>query len=268
MNWIKVLFVCCFASLLVFSGTGTTASASLIDSADIENFMDKAIQAKMKEQHIPNATVSVVSNGKVIFEKGYGYANVEDQTRTNPEMTMFRIGSLSKLFTWTAIMQLVERGILDLDTDVNEYLDFEIPSKLEGSDQGDSEPITLHHLMTHTPGFEDYADSIFRLSADKKPSLNEYVRQYMPARVFPPGEVMAYSNYGTALAGYIVEQVSGMSFPEYVEKNIYQPLGMKHSTFRQPIPEILSPNMAHGYRYVNGENFKGEFKLFPNLLGA
>ena len=212
MNGFKItLILCWFLSVMVFSGA-QSASASLIDSADIENFMDKAIQAKMKEQHIPNATVSVVSNGKVIFEKGYGYANVENQTRTNPEMTMFRIGSLSKLFTWTAIMQLVERGILDLDTDVNEYLDFEIPSKLEGSNQGDSEPITLHHLMTHTPGFEDYADSIFRLSADKKPSLNEYVRQYMPARVFPPGEVMAYSNYGTALAGYIVEQVSGMPF--------------------------------------------------------
>ena len=262
-----ILIFCWFLSIIFFSVT-QSASANSIDSADVESFIDKMIQEKMKEQQIPNATVSVVRNGKVIFEKGYGYANLEDQTRIEAEKTMFRMGSVSKLFTWTAVMQLVERGMLDLDTDVNEYLDFEIPSKLEESDQGDTEPITLHHLMTHTPGFEDYADSIFRLSADKKPSLDEYVRQYMPARVFPPGEVMAYSNYGTALAGYVVEQVSGMPFPEYVEKNVYQPLGMKHSTFRQPIPEKLTPHMAQGYRYVNGEYRKGEFEFVPEPAGS
>ena len=268
MNRFKMtLIVCWFLSFIFFSAT-QSASANSIDSADIEFFMDKMIQEKMKEQHIPNATVSVVSNGKVIFEKGYGYANIEDQTQIDPKKTMFRMGSVSKLFTWTAVMQLVERGILDLDTDVNEYLDFEIPSKLEGTAQGDTEPITLHHLMTHTPGFEDYADSIFRLSADEAPSLEKYVQQYMPARVFPPGEVMAYSNYGTALAGYIVEQVSGMPFSEYVEKNIYQPLGMKHSTFRQPIPEKLSPYLAQGYRYVNGEYLKGEFEFVPEPAGS
>ena len=98
--------------------------------------------------------------------------------------------------------------------------------------------------------------------------LNEYVRQYMPARVFPPGEVMAYSNYGTALAGYIVEQVSGMPFPEYVEKNIYQPLGMNHSTFLQPLPEKLSSHMAQGYRYVNGEYRKGDFEFVPEPAGS
>ena len=268
MNKFKMaLIVCWLLNFIFFSGT-ESASANSIDSADIEIFMDKMMQEKMKEQHIPNATVSVVSNGKVILEKGYGYANVEDQTVIDPEKTMFRMGSVSKLFTWTAVMQLVERGMLDLDTDVNEYLDFEIPTKLEGAQQGDTEPITLHHLMTHTPGFEDYADSIFRLSADKAPSLEEYVRQYKPARVFPPGEVMAYSNYGTALAGYIVEQVSGMPFPEYVEKNIYQPLGMKHSTFLQPLPEKLSPHMVQGYRYVNGEYLKGDFEFVPEPAGS
>ena len=262
-----ILIFCWFLSIIFFSVT-QSASANSIDSADVESFIDKMIQEKMKEQQIPNATVSVVRNGKVIFEKGYGYANLEDQTRIEAEKTMFRMGSVSKLFTWTAVMQLVERGMLDLDTDVNEYLDFEIPSKLEESDQGDTEPITLHHLMTHTPGFEDYADSIFRLSADKKPSLDEYVRQYMPARVFPPGEVMAYSNYGTALAGYVVEQVSGMPFPEYVEKNVYQPLGMKHSTFRQPIPERLSHIWLKVIGMLTVNIVKANLNLFPNLLGA
>ncbi len=268
MNWIKVLFVCCFASLLVFSGTGTTASASFIDATEIEAFMDKAIEEKMEEFHIPNATVSVVSDGKVILEKGYGYASLEDQEKTNGATTMFRLGSVSKLFTWTAVMQLVEQGKLDLDTDINEYLDFEIPSKLEVGGLVETEPITLHHLMTHTPGFEDYPDSILRISADEQLPLHEYVREHMPARVFPPGEVTAYSNYGTALAGYIVEGVSGIPFSEYVEKNIYQPLAMNQSTFRQPLPEELSPNLAQAYRFVDGEYRKGDFEFLPEPAGS
>ncbi|WP_157087633.1 serine hydrolase domain-containing protein [Oceanobacillus damuensis] len=230
--------------------------------------MDKVLQEKMEKSHIPNATVSVVSDGKVIFEKGYGHANLEDQKMVDAEKTMFRMGSVSKLFTWTAVMQLVEQGSLDLKTDINEYLDFEIPSKLKGGGLREAEPITLFHLMTHTPGFEDYADSIFKLSADQLLPLREYVREYMPARVFPPGEVTAYSNYGTALAGYIVEQVSGLPFPEYVERNIYEPLEMKQSTFRQPLSEELSSNMVQAYRFVDGEYRKGDFEFVPGPAGG
>lgn len=268
MKWFKVLLtVCCFTSLTVFSGT-ETASASSIGSADIETFMDRAIQEKMEEFHIPNATVSVVQDGKVILEKGYGYADLEDHVKVDPQKTMFRIGSISKLFTWTAVMQLAEQGKLDLDADINEYIDFDIPSRLEDPGSRDARPITLFHLMTHTPGFEDYVNAIFRLSPDEALPLDKYVREYMPARVFPPGEVIAYSNYGTALAGYIVEQVSGMPFPEYVDKNIYQALGMNNSSFLQPLPEQLSPNMAQGYRYVDGEYRKGTFEFVPGPAGS
>ncbi len=262
-----LLIVSCFTGLTVFSNP-SIASAILIDSPDIEALMDKVLQEKMEKSHIPNATVSVVSDGKVIFEKGYGHANLEDQKMVDAEKTMFRMGSVSKLFTWTAVMQLVEQGSLDLKTDINEYLDFEIPSKLKGGGLREAEPITLFHLMTHTPGFEDYADSIFKLSADQLLPLREYVREYMPARVFPPGEVTAYSNYGTALAGYIVEQVSGLPFPEYVERNIYEPLEMKQSTFRQPLSEELSSNMVQAYRFVDGEYRKGDFEFVPGPAGG
>src|SRR5690606_3079510 len=142
--------------------------------------------------------------------------------------------SISKLFTWTAIMQLVEQGKLDLQTDINEYLDFEIPATLVvGANKEQPKPITLFHLMTHTPGFEDYSSSIYKLSAEEMPSLEQYVKEYLPERVYPPGEVIAYSNYGTALAGYIVEQVSGIPYSEYIEENIFKPLEMNYSTFQQ-----------------------------------
>src|SRR5699024_10909955 len=113
----------------------------------------------ISEENIPNAAVSVVHDGEVIFEKGYGYADIASETPVDPETSLFRIGSISKLMTWTAIMQLVEQGKLDLDTDINEYLDFEIPAYADT-------PITLRHLLTHTPGFEDYASEIFVLEEE------------------------------------------------------------------------------------------------------
>lgn len=245
-------------------------SPGVIHSQDLESFMDTVLLEKMEELHIPGATVSVVAGGEVIFEKGYGYARLDDQVRVEADKTMFRIGSASKLFTWTAVMQLVEHGKLDLNVDINEYLDFQIPSKLvrSSSDQTEVKPITLAHLMTHTPGFEDYADAIFRLSEENTLPLYEYVRTYMPARVFPAGQVLSYSNYGTALAGYIVEQVSGMPFADYIEQNIYTPLGIQNSTFRQPLPESLSPHLAQAYRYVDGDFRAAEFEFVPEPAGG
>ncbi|MBS4202174.1 serine hydrolase [Bacillus sp. FJAT-49732] len=269
MKIYKWVFIISLFTSLMMGFRPSSFAASSTDFTDIETFMDKVVQEKMEESHIPNATISVVSDGEVIFEKGYGYANIDEKKEVDAKNTMFRIGSASKLFTWTAIMQLVEQGKLDLSTDINQYLDFEIPAKLaRGSNNAEPEPITLTHLMTHTPGFEDYADSIFRLSSDKALPLDQYVRQYLPARVFPAGEVVAYSNYGTALAGYIVEQVSGVPFSEYVEQNIYKPLEMGHSTFRQPLPAELSNNLAHGYRYVNGEFHEGKFEYVPEAAGS
>lgn len=117
--------------------------------------LDRLMEEKIAEYHIPNAAISVVYDDEVIFAKGYGFADMTTKTPVDPETSLFRIGSISKLLTWTAVMQLVEQGKLDLDTDVNEYLDFTIPAYEQ------SQPITLRHLLTHTPGFEDYANKIF-----------------------------------------------------------------------------------------------------------
>ena len=202
--------------------------------------------SEMKTNHFPGAVVSVVKDGQLFFQKGYGYADLEKQTPVDPSATIFRIGSTTKLFTWTAVMQLAEQGKLDLDEDINTYLDFKIPSTFP-------QPITLKNLLSHTPGFEEQNDGHFATRAEDMTSLDQYLKEHIPARVFPPGKIAAYSNYGAALAGYIVERVSGMPFAEYVEKNIFTPLGMTRSTLRQPLPAALASDLSNGYHYAQGD---------------
>jgi len=245
-------------------------SASNIQDTGLEAFFDNTMNSKLEKYHIPNATVSVVKDGEIVYKKGFGFADIENNVPVDADTTLFRIGSTSKLITWTAVMQLVEAGKLDLNADVNAYLDFKISPRLEKSlKKTTTEPITMIHLMTHTPGFEDYPDMLFRLSADELLPLNEYIKNYQPARVFPAGEVAAYSNYGTALAGYIVERVSGLPFSEYVEKNIITPLNMKNSTYRQP-PTLDSPaRIAKPYRFINGSYTEASFEyLLPEPAGS
>lgn len=269
-NLRKVLSICLVLSFIVFPINLKQASALTpeLNTADLEAFLDRVIGAQMDELNIPNLTVSVVAEGEVILSKGYGYADMEKKTPVDADRHMFRIGSTSKLFTWTAIMQLVEQGKLDLDTDVNEYLDFAIPSMLEYGSKKEVGPITIRNLMNHTPGFEDYMTDVFNLVEEDMITLEEYVKSRRPARVFPPGEVTAYSNYGTSLAGYIVEVVSGIPFEQYIEENIYVQLGMEHSTFRQPLPAHLAPHMSKPYRYVNGDFAEAKFELFSAPAGS
>ena len=164
----------------------------------------------------------------------------------SPDSTLFRPGSISKLFTWTAVMQLVQQGKLDLDRDINDYLDFKIPPAF-------GKPITLRNLMTHSPGFEETIKELFIPENKKLVPLKDYLTNHMPKRIFPPGEVPAYSNYGATLAGYIVERVSGRLFNDYVTENIFKPLGMQHSSFAQPLPADLKPLMSEGYEVGSGK---------------
>jgi CubicO group peptidase (beta-lactamase class C family) len=211
-----------------------------LTKADFETFLDALIPSQLRNRNIAGAVVSVVKDGQVLFQKGYGYADVEEKKPVLPDQTLFRPGSISKLFTATAVMQLVEQGKLDLDRDVNDYLDFPIPKTYP-------EPVTLRQLLTHTGGFQETLKNLFVAhESDIKP-LRTYLVNEMPARIFPPGKIPSYSNYGFTLAGYIVERVSGEKFERYVENHILKPLGMNHSTFDQPLPPQFAPQMSKGY---------------------
>ena len=224
------------------------------DPAEMEAFLDDLLAQEIEENHIAGAAVSVVKDGKLFFAKGYGYADLENKIPVDAEHTIFRIGSVTKLFTWTAVMQLVEQGKLDLDADVNTYLDFRIPDTYP-------QPITLRHLMTHTAGFEDLHVEMVILKEEDMIPQREWLVSHIPARVRPPGEVAAYSNFGAALAGYIVARVSGQSYSQYVQEHILNPLGMKSSTAQWPMPSALSARVSVGYMYDNGA-----FQVFPRLI--
>jgi CubicO group peptidase (beta-lactamase class C family) len=225
------------------------------DPAELEAFLDGLFAEQMEEHHIAGAAISVVRDGKLFFAKGYGYADLEEGIPVDPEQTVFRIGSVTKLFTWTAVMQLVEQGKLDLEADVNTYLDFRIPDTYP-------QPVTLRHLLTHTAGFEDlYVDFITLESEDLLPQ-GAFLASHIPARVRPPGECAAYSNYGTALAGYIVARVSGQTYDQYIQENILDRLGMAHSTVLATLHPEVSAHESVGYLYE-----EGAFRVFPKFYG-
>ncbi|MBC7991451.1 MAG: beta-lactamase family protein, partial [Luteimonas sp.] len=219
--------------------------------ADIEAWLDGYMPYAIKTGDIAGAVVVIVKDGQVLAERGYGYADVAKRTPVDPQLTLFRPGSVSKLVTWTAVMQLVEQGKLDLDRDVNTYLDFKIPPR-------DGKPVTLRNIMTHTGGFEEAVKNIMFYDPAKLASLGDYLKAWTPTRIFAPGTTPAYSNYATALAGYIVERVSGQSFDDYVDRNIFAPLGMDHSSFRQPLPKRLAATMSKGYTLGSGDASKYE----------
>jgi CubicO group peptidase (beta-lactamase class C family) len=226
------------------SAPAATAAHELT-AGDANAWLDGYVPYALATGDIAGAEVAIVKDGAVVTERGYGFSDVEKRTPVDPKLTMFRPGSVSKLITWTAVMQQVEAGKIDLDADINKYLDFQVTGM-------GGKPITMRNLMQHTAGFEEHAKGVISVS-NNLPTFEEMLKARVPARIFPPGSTPAYSNYGASLAGYIVERVSGEPFDAYLEKHIFQPLDMTHSSFRQPLPAALEPFMARGYRVASGE---------------
>jgi CubicO group peptidase (beta-lactamase class C family) len=232
---------------------GTAAGAATAErrgaeltATDLEAFLDGLMPQQIERADIAGAVVSVVKDGKVLFEKGYGYSDVEKKTPISPQDTLFRPGSISKLFTWTAVMQQVEQGKLNLDSDVNQYLDFKIPPTF-------GKPTTLRDIMTHRSGFEETIKDLFVSSQPDLTPLAKYLPSHLPAQIFAPGTVPAYSNYATTVAAYAVQRVSGEDFYDYVDNHFFKPLNMTRATFRQPLPDSLKPFMSQGYNLGSGK---------------
>jgi CubicO group peptidase (beta-lactamase class C family) len=221
------------------------AGAHPLTAEDLNAWLDGFMPYAIGRGDIPGAVVVVVKDGQVLTERGYGYADVAKKVKVDPKTTLFRPGSISKLFTWTALMQQVEQGKVDLNADVNKYIDFKIPP-YEGK------PVTVLNLMTHTPGFEEAVKDLITLGEKTAVPYDALLKRWTPKRIYAPGTTPAYSNYGASLAGYIVQRTSGEPFDAYLENHIFRPLGMQHSTFRQPLPANLKPLMAEGY--VSGKD--------------
>jgi CubicO group peptidase (beta-lactamase class C family) len=237
----------------------TTSGAHPLTTEDLGAFFDGILPLQLERSDIAGASVLVMKDGNVLLEKGYGYADIKTKKPVDPATTMFRLASISKLFTWISVMQLEEQGKLNIDADVNQYLDFRIRPAF-------GKPITLHNLMTHTGGFEEVLDDIILTDPRKAISLREDLIRNQPIRLFPPGEIPAYSNYGVGLASYIVQRASGEPFAEYVQGHIFAPLGMTHSSFHQPLEKPLEYHDSLGYRGNTTKPPVG-FEIF-NPVGA
>jgi CubicO group peptidase (beta-lactamase class C family) len=214
--------------------------AHVLTAQDLDAWLDGYMPYALHSGDVAGAVVVVVKNGAVLSARGYGYADIAKKTPVDPYRTMFRPGSVSKLVTWTAVMQQVEAGKIDLDADVNRYLDFKIP-------EFNGQPITMRQIMTHTSGIEEQAKYLIVDDVKGMMSLEQFVKHWTPRRIYAPGTTPAYSNWATTLAAYIVQRVSGVDFKDYVDQRVFAPLGMKYSTFRQPLPAALVPYMAVGY---------------------
>ncbi|MEZ4585042.1 MAG: serine hydrolase domain-containing protein [Gemmatimonadales bacterium] len=263
----RLLFSLAASAALAVTGAAQPPSPSaapergLRGAAELEAFVDGMMTAYLHDHHVAGAVVTVVGQGEIVLSKGYGYADVGRREPVDPDRTLFRVGSVSKLFTWTAVMQLVEQGKLDLEADVNGYLDFEIPSTYP-------EAITLRHLMTHTAGFEEDPRGLISEDSTAIGPMGPWLVAHLPARVRPPGHSSSYSNWGTALAGYIVERIAGEPFSDYVARHILEPLGMTDATAHQPLPPRLASQMSGGYEWSGGAFLPHGFEYLPGAAPA
>jgi CubicO group peptidase (beta-lactamase class C family) len=233
------------ALVALAAAAGAETAPGPSDTREAEAFFDGVVPALLEAYHVPGLVLSVVRDGRVVLAKGWGLADVETGRPMDPERTLVRVASVSKLVTATAAMQLVAQEKLDLHADVNRSLEgFRIEDAF-------GEPVTLHHLLTHTAGFDDRFLHSGRAYGSVLPPLRDYLAARMPPRVMPPGRVVSYSNHGIALVGHLVERASGLSFSDYVQRHVFDPLGMTRSRFFLRVP--LDPELAVPYRWAEGE---------------
>lgn len=219
-----------------------------------EKEIDRIIAEQMEKLSIPGAAIAVVKDGKIIFKKGYGVADIEKKNPISADKTIFRIGSITKVFTAVAVMRLADEGKIKLTDDVNKYLkNFKVPNTYD-------EPITFADLLTHSSGLDEITPGRRTSDAAKLVPLGEFLKTRLIRRL-PPGEVISYSTYNSALAGYLVEQISGKTLGEYFRANIFKPLEMNRTSLAE-IPKNLESDFATGYEVEDGKRIKLPFQWF------
>lgn len=245
-NWIALIinkgtkfmrrFICIILTMLIWSSVSWLAFAAegkeLLPSGIAYSDIEAVIDAYVKKHEKTTAAVSVAifTDSRALMEKAYGYSNLENSI-INDKDTVFEWGSCTKLLVWTSVMQLAEKGKLDLKEDIRTYLPKGFLKKLKNDT-----PITMINLMNHNGGWQETVTDLFVDKVEDVKELGDVLKQIEPEQINKPGEIVAYSNWSSALAGYIVERVSGQSFYEYVHQNIFEPLGMEHTA--------LSPTLS------------------------
>lgn len=203
--------------------------------------MDRVIRHDMATYHVPGLAFIAVRDGKILFARGYGYANLARRQPVVPSRTVFHLGAVSTTFTTAAVLQRAERGRVNLHRNVNRYLTrFHLATTYR-------RPMTLANLLTNTSGLAVRHIGRRTLNPSGVPPLGPYLAAIMPPRIEPPGAVYSYNAVGFTLAGYIVQSVSRLPFARAVARSLFRPLGMRHSSFAQPPPRSMQQNLATGY---------------------
>jgi CubicO group peptidase (beta-lactamase class C family) len=251
------------------------AAAQPLPPAELASFVDGFVAEAMGRQHIAGVAVAVVQNGQVVLKRGYGFAKLGPPRAVDPDRTLFRLGEVSQVFTWIAVMREAEAGRLRLEQPVNLYL----PERVQVRDEGYAQPVRMLDLMAHAEGFEDRAfGQRFEKDPDYVRPLDLYLRKQRPHRVRPPGETATVSAYGAALAGEAVSWVAGKPFEQLTEEEILLPLGLGHTTFREPRPAksglpspmaaSLAADAADGFRWQDGAYARQPYEFAGQIAPA
>ncbi len=268
--------LCFFAVATATAEAAPLAAGEPIPPADLEAFVDGYVANAMADRHIPGVSISVVQDGQILLKKGYGFADVAAGRSVDPDTTLFRIGSISKTFTHIALMKRVEDGKIGLDDPINDHL----PPALRIPDEGFREPIRIRHIFTHQAGFEDrtLSGELFVHDPAELRPLAQYLVEERPRRVREPGQFSTYSNYSLVLTGAILQQVDGRPWADIVDDEILKPLGMAHSSAREPYPARaglpapmsagLASNLANGYHWTAGGYQKQAFEYATQVAPA
>ncbi len=235
----RILTSLVFFVLTTLSNNSAFAQTAKVDGAkEFEIWLDEFVTKNFPNAESGQLAFVLVKGDRIFFQKGYGFEDAEKKIPVSPENTVFYAASVGKVFTATAVMQLVEQNKIKLDEDINHYLkDFQIKDDF-------SPPITMANLLTHTGGLDENLIGALAPSNVEPMTMGEFFKRKIPVQVLPAGEQINYSNLGIGLAGHIVEKVSGMSFAEYAGQNIFAPLKMTQSSFRQPLPPELFERLA------------------------
>lgn len=235
------------------------ATATTLTATSITDFCDDFMAQALSEYHVPGAALVVVQNDRVLFSKGYGYANLEEQIALMPE-TPIRPASIAKALAYIAVLQLYDQGKLQLSDPVNQHL-------VSPLDDGAFGPMSIHNLLTHTEGFEDRTVGVVASSEKTIQPIQTHFEATSPGRIMPPGEMITYGNFGSVLSSVLVEQISGQTFAAFTTENIFQPLGMTQTTFAQPLPTDVVASLGTEY-IIEEESHQPAPLVYPNVAAA
>ena len=219
----------------------TAIDRRVLNSASLDSILRPIFINRMADRYIAGAAIAVVHEGRLVYSQGFGRREIFAELPVDAERTIWRIGSITKVLTAVAILQLVDRGLIDLDADVNGYLkEFKVPG-------GFAEPVTVRHLLTHTAGFDQIGLGRHAQTADGVRPLGEFLRENL-IRIRAPGQITTYDTYAITLLGYLVEQVSGLEYEEYLKRHVFNPLGMERSGIT--VPDRFASDVAVGYGFA------------------